>query len=178
MDPIAYTLVRSNRKTLAIQITRELTIVVRAPKALSKREIDRLVIERAGWIEKNLAKMRARAEERPPLSAAEAEALWRRAWEVLPGRVAHYAPLMGLTPTGLKVTSATARFGSCNAKNSLCFSYHLMRYPMEAVDYVVVHELAHIAHKNHGPSFYALIARILPDYQARRALLQGRDGRR
>lgn len=57
-------------------------------------------------------------------------------------------------------------------KNGLCFSWRLMQYPPEAVDYVVVHELAHIVHKNHGNAFYALIGSVLPDYPARRALLR------
>ena len=48
-----------------------------------------------------------------------------------------------------------------------------MLYPPEAIDYVVVHELAHIPHKNHGREFYACVAEILPDYKKRRALLRG-----
>lgn len=79
---------------------------------------------------------------------------------------------MGLTPAGIKITSAEKRFGSCSAKDSLCFSYRLMLYPPDAVDYVVVHELAHIRHKNHGKQFYALIAQVMPDYKERERLLK------
>jgi len=79
---------------------------------------------------------------------------------------------MNLYPTGLKITSARTRFGSCSSKNSICFSWRLMYYPEPAIDYVVVHELAHIAHKNHGPQFWALVERYLPDYRARRAMLR------
>ena len=88
-------------------------------------------------------------------------------------RLAYYSDKMGLYPTWVKITCAGTRSGSCSAKNGICYSWRLMQYPPEAVDYVVVHELAHIAHKNHGPAFYACIARILPDYQTRRALLRG-----
>lgn len=86
--------------------------------------------------------------------------------------MAYYSARMGLVPTGLKVTSARRRYGSCSGKNSLCFSCFLMRSPMEAIDAVVVHELAHIRYKNHGPEFYALVESILPDYRTRKALLQ------
>ena len=79
---------------------------------------------------------------------------------------------MGLTPAGISITGAEKRFGSCSGKNRLCFSWRLMLYPPEAVDYVVVHELAHIRHKNHGRDFYALVASILPDYRQREALLR------
>ena len=79
---------------------------------------------------------------------------------------------MGVTPTGLKVTSAQKRYGSCSGKNSLCFSCFLMRYPEEAIDLVVVHELCHIREKNHGPRFYALLEQHLPDYKERKKLLK------
>jgi len=173
MDTVPYTLVRSNRKSLGIQVARDLSVVVRAPHRMSRQEIDRAVAAHAKWIETNLAKARARLVARPALSDPEIEALKQRAKALLPDRVAYYARRMGLAPTGVKITSATTRFGSCNAKNSLCFSYHLMRYPMEAIDYVVVHELAHITHKHHGPAFHALVAQVLPDHLARRALLRG-----
>ena len=79
---------------------------------------------------------------------------------------------MGLVPTGFRVTAARTRYGSCSARNSLCFSCFLMNSPEEAVDLVVVHELCHIRVKNHGPAFYALLAQYLPDYQSRKKLLR------
>jgi predicted metal-dependent hydrolase len=72
----------------------------------------------------------------------------------------------------VKITAARKRFGSCSGRNGLCFSLYLMQYPPEAIDYVVVHELAHITHKNHSPAFHSLIARYLPDHKARRAMLK------
>ena len=93
------------------------------------------------------------------------------ALRVLPERVRHFAARMGVLPASVRVTAARTRFGSCSAKNGLCFSLYLMQYPPEAVDYVVVHELSHILHKNHGPAFWACVAAVLPDYAARRALL-------
>ena len=106
------------------------------------------------------------------LSPEEEQALRRLAAEVIPQRVAVWGRQMGLTPTGVKITSAKKRFGSCSGRNSLCFSWRLMQYPAEAVDYVVVHELAHIRHHNHGAAFWALVEHTLPDYRARQALLR------
>ena len=79
---------------------------------------------------------------------------------------------MGLQPTGVTVTGARKRFGSCSGKDRICFSWRLMLYPPEAIDYVVVHELAHIRHKNHSKAFYDLVASVLPDYREREALLR------
>ena len=82
---------------------------------------------------------------------------------------------MGVTPTGFKVTTARKRYGSCSGRNSLCFSCFLMEYPEEAIDLVVVHELCHIQEKNHGPAFYALLARSLPDHKERKKLLNSKE---
>ena len=169
----AYTLIRSGRRTLALEITKDCRLLVRAPARCPKRTVEEFIQRSQPWIERNLARMRQRAAEAgPPPTPEEIEALRAQARAVLPGKVAHYAALMGLSPTGVKITSARKRYGSCSAKNSLCFSCFLMRSPDEAVDAVVVHELAHIRHKNHGPDFYALVQRYMPDYQARKKLLK------
>ena len=73
---------------------------------------------------------------------------------------------------GITITGARKRFGSCSGKNRLSFSWRLMDYPPAAIDYVVVHELAHIRHHNHSPAFYELVASVLPDYKKRQALLR------
>lgn len=82
-----------------------------------------------------------------------------------PARIAYYSEQMGLCPAAVTITGAKKRFGSCSASNRLCFAWRLMRYPEAAVDYVVVHELAHIRYKNHGP-------RLLPAYRLCAARLQ------
>ena len=153
-----YQLIRSNRRTIALQITRDARVVVRAPLRASEADIRRFVESHRAWLESHLDRQRARADAYP---------------EPTPGKVAHWAAVMGVQPTGVKITAARTRFGSCSAKNSLCFSLRLMRYPDECVDYVVVHELAHIRHKNHSRAFYQEVARYLPDYAAREAKLRG-----
>ena len=166
-------LIRSNRRTIAIQVTRDARVVVRAPLYASEADIRRFIESHRAWIESHLARQRAHAAAYPAPTPEEESALRIRAKAVLPGKVAHWAAVMGVQPTGVKITAARTRFGSCSAKNSLCFSLHLMRYPDECIDYVVVHELAHIRHKNHSRAFYQEVARYLPDYAAREAKLRG-----
>ena len=168
-----YQLIRSRRRTLAMEIDREGRVVVRAPALLPRWEIDRFVAAHEDWARKHLERRRAWREAHPDPDAAEQARLRALAREVLPRRVDYFSKLMGVEPAGVKITSARGRFGSCSGKNSLCFSWRLMAYPMEAVDYVVVHELAHITHKNHGPDFYRRVEQFLPDWRARRALLKG-----
>jgi predicted metal-dependent hydrolase len=167
-----YTLIRSNRKTLALEIGRGQEVLVRAPRRCPQREIDRFVTEHTNWLASHLEKQRRRAEAYPEPTEAERQALILRAKTELPARVARRAETMGLVPSRVTITGAEKRFGSCSAKNRLCFSWRLMRYSDEAIDYVVVHELAHIVHKNHGREFYALIASVLPDWKARQKLLK------
>ena len=169
---IDYTLIRSARKTLAIEVSREGKVIVRAPRRAAKYHIDAFVEQHADWIATHQTRQRARAAAHPEPTDAERDALIARAKAELPPKAAYYAAIMGLYPTGITITSARTRFGSCSAKNRICFSWRLMQYPEAAIDYVVVHELAHIAHKNHGPDFHTCVAAVLPDHKARRALLK------
>lgn len=169
--PIAYTLIRSGRKSVSIEITKEGRVLVRAPRAFPQRELDRLLEERAEKIEALRERQRPYAEATARIDAQEAP-LRKRAAETLPPMVEYYSRRMGLFPTGVRITSAKTRFGSCSGKNRLCFSWRLMAYPSAAVEYVVVHELAHIRYKHHGAAFHALVAQILPDHRERRALLR------
>lgn len=78
---------------------------------------------------------------------------------------------MGAEPQYVGITSAKKRFGSCTAQNGINYSKYLILYPAEAVEYVVVHELAHTRHHNHSKEFYNLISRYMPDYKAKERLL-------
>lgn len=165
-----YRVIRSGRRTLAIEIEREGTVLVRAPMAAPPEDIRRFVEEHREWIEIH----RRRQIERllPPLTEAEEKALRARAAADLPARTARFAERMGITYTGVRITSAKQRLGSCSSSGGISYSYRLMQYPDEVIDYVVVHELAHRREMNHSPRFYAIVARYLPDYRRRVALLK------
>ena len=167
-----YEVIRSDRRTVALEITRDGRVLIRAPKRMAWRDIDAFVEKHRNWLNEHLARQQVWKDAHPEPTEQEQQAMIRRAREILPGKVTHYAKIMQLQPTGITITGARTRFGSCSPKNRLCFSWRLMQYPEAAIDYVVVHELAHIVHKNHGPDFYALVERILPDHKERRAMLR------
>ncbi|MGN0492993.1 MAG: M48 family metallopeptidase [Acutalibacteraceae bacterium] len=166
-----YTVIRSKRKTLGIEITKDCEIIVRAPKGMSDRKIAEFVGKYNGWITKKLPEAQRRAERSREIDENETE-LRRAARETIPKLVESYSKRMGLKPSSVKITSAVKRFGSCSGKNGLCFSWRLMAYPTAAVEYVVVHEIAHIKHHNHSAAFYALIEKYMPDYKERQKLLK------
>lgn len=99
-------------------------------------------------------------------------ALYRQAArQLLPEIAARYTPLVGREPAQIRISSAKTRWGSCSAQGGLSFSWRLMFATPGAIDYVVVHELAHLVEFNHSPRFWALVEAILPDWRERRQSL-------
>lgn len=167
-----YELIRSNRKTVALEVTRDGRVLVRAPRRMPQQDIDTFFHGHQDWLRVHLARQQAWQSAHPEPTAQEQQAMMEKAANLLPQRVSHYSRIMGLHPNGITITGARTRFGSCSPKNRLCFSWRLMSYPEAAIDYVVVHELAHLVHRNHGPAFHALVASVLPDHEQRRRLLK------
>lgn len=166
-----YKLVKSKRKTLEISINDELEVIVKAPDNMPQDKIEEFVVKNKKWIEKHIERKRESLEKRE-LSDIDETLTRKNALQYLTERTKFFSDKMGLKPTGIKITSAKKRFGSCNYRNSICYSWYLMLYPPEAIDYVVVHELAHIRYKNHGKEFYKLIEKYLPDYKERVKMLK------
>ena len=162
MENIHYRLVRSSRKTIAIEIMPNAEVVVRAPNRMPKAAIEAFLLEKRNWLEKHLAK------QIPPLSAftnVQIDALTQQARSAIPERVAYYAPVVGVTYGRITIRSQHTRWGSCSSRGNLNFNCLLMLAPEKVVDYVVVHELCHRKEMNHSPRFWAEVERILPDYR-------------
>ena len=166
-----YQIVYSGRKTISLCIKNG-ALVVKAPFGTKKQRIENLVISHKEWIDKHIEKQRIKNERFDGLTDEKIAELRKSAKEIIPIKVAYYANIMGLKYGRITITSAKTRFGSCSSKGNLSFSYRLMLYPEEAVDYVVVHELAHLMEMNHSAAFYNIVKNILPDYKERIKLLK------
>ena len=172
---MTYDVIRSSRKTVSLEIRKDGSVLVRAPQRMSKREIEQFVSEHEDWIRKHQAMVKARQDEAadvPRLSAEEIHALADRAMQVIPEKVKHFAPLVGVTWGRITIRNQKTRWGSCSAKGNLNFNCLLMLMPDEIVDYVVVHELAHRREMNHSPAFWAIVEGVLPDYAISRQWLK------
>lgn len=165
-------IIYSDRKTLSIQVCRDGKILVRAPFGTSAKYISQVLESKKEWIATSLEKLSQRAKARPEKSEAEIKELIKKAKAQLPPIIEKYSRIMGVTPTRFTVTRAKTRFGACSGKNAISFSCLLMDYPQDAIEYVVVHELAHIKEHNHSKLFWAEVAKILPDWKEREALLK------
>ena len=172
MNEIEIQIKRSSRRTLSLQITREGQVVVHCPFSTTQEQIQMFVDEHRQWIGENLEQVKRRLTKRPVMTS---EQVWKAkslARMTLSAKVRFWAAKMGVTYGTISIRQQATRWGSCSSKGNLNFNYRLAYLPQELLDYVVVHELAHIAHKNHGPQFWALVERYLPDYRARRAMLR------
>jgi len=163
-----YRIIRSRRKSLAIEITPQGAVLVRAPLKMAARDIQRFVESRQPWIESHLAKIPSVT----PLTPEEHKALICAAKQILPEKAARYAALADVTFGHITIRSQRTRWGSCSASGNLSFNCLLMLAPEEVQDYVVVHELCHRKEMNHSPAFWAEVARIMPGYKRCRKWLR------
>ena len=164
-----YTVIRSQRRSVSLQITREGQVVVRCPKNYPQREIQRFVDSKAQWLRAHLA---ALPEPMPKFTEEELEILREEARAWFPRRTALYAKAVGVTYGRITLRHQKSRWGSCSAAGNLNFNCLLMLAPEEVRDYVVVHELCHRKQMNHSPAFWGEVARVLPDYETRRQWLK------
>lgn len=215
MPKIEYELIRTQRRTLAIVVNPDASVVVRAPLRMPMREIAAFLEDKRRWIEGKRALMLRRldahgpreltsGEEVPYLGGklmlaitdrvkraqregctlalpkappAEVEAMLRRwyageAARVFTERVNRWMERTGIYAASLGVTGARRRWGSCSAKGALNFAWRLVMAPADVIDYVVVHELAHIEHPNHSKAFWGRVGQIMPDYATKRKWLR------
>lgn len=176
MTDILYTIVRSSRKTIAIQILPSGEVLVRCPKRLPKRDIEAFVQSRRSWIEVHLEKLSGQPQL-PSFTAQELQLLAEQARQVISERLAHFAPQVGVTFGRVTIRSQHTRWGSCSVKGNLNFNCLLMLCPPEVLDYVVVHELCHRKQLNHSPAFWTEVERVMPDYRVHRAWLKEQGGK-
>ena len=171
MEPVRYTLIRSDRKTLGLEITREGEVIVRSPRKTPQRTIEQFVREKENWIRTHLQRMEGLTSEEP-MTPEERKALAEAAAEDIPERVAHYAARIGVTYGRITIRAQQSRWGSCSSRGNLNFNYLLMLSPPQVRDYVVVHELCHRLEMNHSPAFWAQVEAAMPDYRIHKKWLK------
>ena len=157
-----------------MQISRDGRVIVRCPYETSDKRVREFYEAHAEWVKKKLEINESRMTSIDTLSDAEIAELKRLAWEYIPSRVEYFSAIMGVTPSNVSINQAKTRFGSCNSKKRLNFSCNVMRYPKDAIDYVIVHELAHIKELNHSKRFWDIVESVIPDYKEKQKILKTR----
>ena len=167
-----YNVIYSERRTISLSFEADGTLLIRAPKGTKKKRIEQIISDHAAWIEKHRNRVIEKTAADAALTEEKIKALKKSAKEHLIPLTAYYAQMLGVSYGKISITSAKTRFGSCSSEGNISYSYRLMRFPPEAQEYVVVHELCHRLHMNHSAAFYKAIESVLPDYKKRRALLK------
>ena len=160
-------IVRSNRKTIAIEINSK-GIIVRAPLKMRDDEIAAYLEKKKSWIDKHLQRVMEHHEalkDVKPYTMDEIQALADKALQVIPEKVKRFAPLIGVDYGRITIRNQRSRWGSCSSAGNLNFNCLLMELPDEVIDSVVVHELCHRKYMNHSPQFYAEIEKVFPQYK-------------
>ena len=161
---VPYEIIKSDRKTIAIQIKPDGQVVVRCPKRMRIEEAKQFVESKSDWIEKHLANRPVQQVEK--YAPREIEQLREQARIIVTARVRYYAPIIGVTYGQIAIRTQHTRWGSCSSKGNLNFNCLLALVPPEVLDYVVVHELCHRKEMNHSVQFWKEVERVIPYYKS------------
>ena len=209
-------LIRSKRKTVAIIIRPDGSLVVRAPIRTSFSYIENFLQRKREWIEQKTKEVLVKASQTTkPKQFVDGEEFlylgekfflevgkykeivlaeghrihfpekflknprkkmlefyYKKTLEVISQLCQVHSQETGWKYSGIKIINAKTKWGSCNHANELRFNWKLGMAPLSVIEYVVVHELAHIPEKNHSPRFWSKVENILPDYRTRMSWLK------
>lgn len=175
-----FTIIRSNRRTISLEITSVGQVLVRAPWHMLETDICAFVESKSSWLAKHLQKKEKDIEslqEEGAFTKQEVERLRKLAKKVIPEKVAYYARLMGVTYGRISIRMQKTRWGSCSREGNRSFNCLLMMAPPEVLDYVVIHELSHRLEMNHSARFWTQVEKVLPDYRGPRKWLKEHGGK-
>lgn len=166
-----YSIIRSDRKTLAVQVDPGGEVLVRAPRRMKTDKIRQFVWEHRDWLrEKVMESRRAPVDEM--YTPWEKARLREEAREILQVKTDYFARLMGVQYNRIFIKEQKTIWGSCSTKGNLNFNWKLILAGPDQLEYVVVHELAHLKEMNHSPAFWREVEKVLPDYRERRKKLK------
>lgn len=163
ISDIDYKVTYSNRRSIGIYVHQDSSVEVRVPKRTSLRVIRELVDKKKKWIEKSKEKMSKNPVHE--FSDEEIQRLINKGDNILIDKIDYYSKIMRVNPSSVKIGKAKSYWGCCTSKNNIIFSYRLFNLEEEMINYVIVHELAHIKEHNHSSAFWKEVESVIPDYK-------------
>ena len=174
---------KKNLKNLYLKVIDDENIHIKAGKYFTVYDAKVFLEKKENWIYKKLDELQkislqddeflyfGKVEKKEIYNLNDEKSLDKfyktKAIEYINFLVEKFSNIMELHPTKVSFRKNKRTWGSCNFKNELKFNFLLMKYPFEIIEYVVIHELAHIQHKNHSKDFWAIVRRYCPDYKDR-----------
>jgi predicted metal-dependent hydrolase len=176
---VPFRVVRSHqrRRSYALAV-KEGVVEFRAPRWVGLAELLKFGQGRYRFIanrlkEQQIRAVRAAQQEEKQGQWCELPPAWyqQAAKKIYPPRLAHFARVVGVSVRSLRITSGKSVWGSCSSEGNIALSWRLLLVPQPLRDYVIIHELCHRKYMSHGPRFWALVGKYVPDYiEKRRAL--------
>ncbi len=167
---IPITVIYSNRKTFGIEI-KNCKVTVRIPNRTSNRQLKAFVEKHRDWIIRKYdeASEQSRSKENVNLKIPDYEELRGSERIIIKQKFSektdYYANLMGVNYGKITIRNQKTRWGSCSSKGNLNFNYKLYYMPERLMDYVIVHELAHLKYMNHSKEFWRVVETYYPSYK-------------
>ncbi|MEI6400163.1 MAG: SprT family zinc-dependent metalloprotease [bacterium] len=170
-------IIKKNKRSKSIRISVKGNgeVVVTMPYRLPKYFAERFVESKKDWIAEKITEMKSRPPRPQKLlahySAKDFKEHKEQALRLVNERITHFNKWYQFDFAHVVIRNQKTRWGSCSGKKNLNFNYKIVFLPSELADYLIVHELCHLAQMNHGPKFWALVAEQIPDYKERRKQL-------
>ncbi len=170
-------IIYSKRRTVSISVSDNGYVLVRAPKSLSESKVRQYMDKNKAWITKKLAENKTQQEKMKNFvySKTEISKLKKEARQMLEKRVFEISKDMELDYRKFRLSGAGKRWGSCSNKKTISLNWRLIFAPKDIVDYVTIHELAHLRHMNHSKKYWTFVSKYDPDYKSHRKWLNEND---
>ena len=164
--------IKMKRKTMQIKIEKDLNVTVKVPYGTSEKVINEFIQNHKTWIENNIKKQKELNDSLISYTDEEIKKMEDDAYKVIPPLVDYYSKLMGVTYSKLCLKHLKSKWGSCSSKGVIDINIRLMATNKEVLEYVIVHELAHLKYMNHSSSFYKFVEKYKPNYKECKAYLK------
>ena len=154
---IEYEIQYSKIKNIYIQI-RNGKVIIKMPKRIPKKEIEKIIQQKSGWIQKNLEKESKRKEKTPLYTQEEFKQIIEKYFNELIKET-------GLSPNKITIKQIKSAWGTCSSRKNITINAQLIKYSENAIKYVILHELCHLKYMNHSKEFWNLVEKYMPNYK-------------
>ena len=159
-----YEIKYSKIKNIYIQIKNG-KITVKAPKRVSKKEIEKIVEQKTEWIQKTIEKENKKQEKENKKQEKEALYTKEKFKEIIEKNANELIQKTGLKPNKITIKQIKYAWGSCSSKKNITLNLELIKYSQQAIRYVILHELCHLKYMNHSKDFWNLVEKYMPNYK-------------
>lgn len=154
---IQYEITYSKIKNVYIQI-KDGKVIIKAPRRISKKELEKIIEKKTDWINKNLEKSEQKQEKKKLYTEEQFK-------QIVEENANNLIKETGLIPNKIRIKNIKYAWGSCSANKNITINYNLIKYSEEAIKYVILHELCHLKYMNHSEDFWNLVGKYMPEYK-------------